>query len=112
MLVDMASVDDQQQWKKIEDKLYQAQIEFKQKTKSSDDLTNENDNIYSSNEYDNSFERFNDIRDRCDNFSWNVINNDSHILTLTSYKRWDELVCALSDVDLNSTYEYVCQYGL
>jgi hypothetical protein len=112
MLVDMASVDDQQQWKKMEDKLYQAQIEFKQKTKSSDDLTNENDNIYSSNEYNNSFERFNDIRGLCNYVTWDVINNDSNIFTFTSYKIWDKLVCSLSDIDHNSTYEYVCQYGL
>jgi len=110
MVVDMVSVDYQQPWKKIEDKFYQAQIK---KSKSSDDLMNENDHTYSSDEYNNnSFERFNDIRGLCDYFAWNVINNDSHIFILTSYKIWDKLVCSLSDIDLNSTYEYVCQYGL
>ncbi len=96
MLVDMVSVDYQSQWKKMKDKFYQAQI---RKRKSSDDMIND-------------FERFNDIRGLCDRFEWNVINNDSHIFILTSYKIWDKLVCSLSDIDLNSTYEYVCQYGL
>jgi hypothetical protein len=112
MLVDRGSDDDQHQWKKMEDKLYQARIELKQKTKSSDHLTVKNDHIYSSDDYNNSLERFNDIRGLCDHFVWNVINNDSHIFTFTTYKIWDKLVCSLSDIDLNSTYEYVCQYGL
>jgi len=112
MFVDMVSIDDQQQWKKIEDKLYQVQTEFKQKTKSSDNLTNENDHIDSSDEYNNPFERFNHIRGLCNHFAWNVINNDSHIFIFTTYKIWDKLVCSLSDINLNSTYEYVCQYGL
>jgi len=118
MFMDMVSANDRAEWQMIEDKLYQARLEFKPKTKSSDftngdkkNNRNENDHIYSSDEDNDAFERFNDIRRLCDQFAWNVFNNDSHIFTFTTYKILDKLVCSLSDINLNLTYEHVCQYG-
>jgi hypothetical protein len=118
MFMDMVSASDRAEWQIIENKLSQARLEFKPKPKSfrltKGDKKNgrvENDNIYASDEDKNAFERFDDIRDLCDQFAWNVFNNDSHIFTFSTYKIWDKLVCSLSDIDLNSTYEHVCQYG-
>ncbi|CAF3277883.1 unnamed protein product [Rotaria sp. Silwood2] len=117
--MDMVPANDRADWRIIEDKLYQAQLEFEPNTKSSNftngDETNdrdENNHIYSSDEDNNVFERFDNIRGFCDQFAWNVFNNDSHIFTFTTYKIWDKLICSLSDIDLNSTYEHVCQYVL
>ena len=103
MFMDKVLKNDQPEWQIIEDKLHQARLDFKPTIKSSDS-TNEDED-------DETFKRFNDIRGLCDEFAWNVLNNDSNIFTFTTYKVWDKLSCSLSDVDLNSTYEYVCQYG-
>jgi hypothetical protein len=110
--MDMVSAADRNEWQIIEDKLYQARLEFKLKTESSNATNgNEKNQIYSSDEDDDAFERFNNIRNLCDQFAWNVLNNNSHIFTFTTYKIWGKLVCSLSDIDLNSTYEHVCEYG-
>ncbi|CAF3822318.1 unnamed protein product, partial [Rotaria sp. Silwood1] len=118
MFMDMVSATDRAEWQIIEDKLYQVRFEFKLKTKSSN-ATNgdENNHIDSSDEDNDAFERFKNIRSLCDQFAWNVLNNNSHIFTFTAYKIWDKLVCSLSDIDLNSTYEHqlstwIIVYGL
>ncbi len=118
MFTDMVSTSDRAEWQIVENKLYQARLEFKPTTKSFESTNgnetndrDENDHIYSSDEDNDAFERFDDIRGLCNQFAWNVFNNDSHIFTFTTYKIWDKLVCSLSDVDKNSTYEHVCQYG-
>jgi hypothetical protein len=119
MFMDMVSANDRTEWQIIEDKLYQARVEFKPMTKSSD-FTNgdnkkdrdKNNRSYSSDDDNDAFERFADIRSLCDQFAWNALNNNSHVFTFTTYKIWDKLVCSLSDIEKNSTYEHVCQYGL
>lgn len=115
MFTDMVLTNDRTEWQILENKLYQARLEFKPKTNSSiltnGILRNDHDNIYSSDEDKEAFQRFKDIRGLCHQFAWTVLNNNSHIFTFTTYKIWDKLICSLSDIDLNTTYEHVCQYG-
>jgi hypothetical protein len=94
IFVDRILATDQAEWQTMEDKLYQARLQFKPKTKSF-----------------NIIERFDKIRGLCDQFAWNIFNNDSHLVSFSTYKMSNKLICSLSDVDLNSTSEYICEYG-
>lgn len=111
MFMDMILTQDQSEWEVMENKIYQARLNFKPKRNTSN-LKNESNDIYSSDMDKDVFQRFNDIRDLCQYFAWSVFNNNSDTFIFTTYKLSDKIVCSLSDVDLNSTYEHVCQYGL
>ena len=116
--MDRVLASEQVEWQIMEDKLYQARLQFKPKTRSFN-LKNKNtknnsvriNRVYSSDEDKNAIERFNSIRGLCDQFALNIFNNDSHLVSFSTYKMSNKLVCSLSDVDLNSNYEYVCEYG-
>lgn len=94
----------------IENKLSPARLEYKLKQKSFR-LTEENQKSGDVENDHNNIERFDTIRHRCDQFAWNVLSNDSHLFIFTTYKIWNQSVCSLSDIQRNSTYAYVCQYG-
>jgi hypothetical protein len=108
IFVDRILATDQTEWQTMEDKLYQARLQFKPKTKS---FNLKNNHIYSSDEDKDIIERFDKIRGLCDQFAWNIFNNDSHLVSFSTYKMSNKLICSLSDVDLNSTSEYICEYG-
>ena len=106
------------EWQIMEDKFYQARLQFKPKTRSfnlKNKKTKNNsvkiDRLYSSDEDKNAIERFNSIRGLCDQFALNIFNNDSNLVSFSTYKMSNKLICSLSDIDLNSSYEYVCEYG-
>jgi hypothetical protein len=57
------------------------------------------------------FEKLDDIKGICDQIDWNVINNDSTVYILTTYLISDKIVCSLSNVEADTEYEHVCEYG-
>ena len=79
-------------------------------------VTNNNDEY----EYDDldspdesdEFEQIEDIRGICDQIHWNVFNNNSNVFILTTYIVSDKIVCSLSDVEPNTKYHHVCEYGM
>ena len=106
------------EWQIMGDKLYQARLQFKPKTRSfnlkTKNTTNSPvkiDRVYSSNEDENAIERFDNIGGLCDHFALNIFNNDSNLVSFHTYKMSNKLICSLSDIDVNSSYEYVCEYG-
>jgi hypothetical protein len=103
------STSDQMEWQAIEDRLHQARLEFNPKDKLMNSTTDEMNSFYD--EENNSFKRFNSIRGLCDQFAWNALNNHSHTFIFSTYKNWDKVVCSLSDIDHNSTYPHMCEYG-
>jgi hypothetical protein len=56
-------------------------------------------------------EQFDNIRNVCDTLAWNVLKNDSDVFILTRYLMSDKIVCSINDIEPNSSYEYMCQYG-
>ena len=58
------------------------------------------------------FEKLDDIKGICDQIDWNVINNDTTVYILTTYLIEDKIVCSLSNVEPNTEYEHVCEYGM
>jgi len=56
-------------------------------------------------------EQFDNIRSVCDTLTWNVLKNDSDVFILTRYLMSDKIVCSINDIEPNSSYEYMCQYG-
>ena len=116
--MDRVLASEQAEWQIMEDKLYQARLQFKPKIKSFNlrNKTTKNNivkinRVYSSDEDKDAIERFDSIRRLCDQFALNIFNNDSHLVSFSTYKMSNKLICSLSDVDLNSNYEYVCEYG-
>ena len=118
MFTDMILSSDRGGWRIIEDKLSKARLgskptqnSFRFTKRGGKSIRVKNDTIYPSDENKNTVERLDNIRHFCDESAWNVFNNDSYTFIFSTYKIWDKLVCSLSDIDLNSTYEHVCQYG-
>ncbi|UJR12020.1 hypothetical protein I4U23_016198 [Adineta vaga] len=103
IFVDSMLTNEHNEWQIMEDKLYEAVGKNE---------SEENIDIYSSDNEKDIFERFNNIRGLCHQFAWNVLNNNSHVFLFSTYKISNKLICSLNDIDLNSTYEYVCQYVL
>ena len=102
----MISATDRANWRANEKKLHQARLEFEQDG-------NRNNTIYASDDDEkDDFQWFDRIRNLCQGLAWNVMKNDSRLFSFTTYKMSNTVTCALSDADLNSTYEYTCQYGL
>ena len=96
----MISATDRANWRATEEKLYQARLEFEQ-----DDNQNKDDDEA------NDFQWFDRIRNLCQGLAWNVMKNDSRLFSFTTSQMSNTMTCALSDADLNSTYEHTCQYG-
>ncbi len=109
--MNMITADEKAGWQIIKNTSFQVRLRLKPK-RISFLLTQGDKNSTAVKNGDKNIQEFDTIRDRCDQFEWSVQNNDSHIFTFTTYKNWNKVVCLLSDTDLNSTYEYVCQYGL
>ena len=96
-------------WRMMKDQLYRARVNSKHHDMSVNLRNTTTTNV--SREKNDEFERLDQIRDLCHQFAWNVLNNDSHLFVFSTYILSNEMVCSLSDVDLNSTYPYACQYG-
>ena len=80
-------------------------------------IINNNDDEYEYDDLDSpdesdEFERLNDIRGICAQIDWNVFNNNSNVYILTTYIVSDKIVCSLSDVEPNTQYHHVCEYGM
>jgi hypothetical protein len=58
------------------------------------------------------FEQIEDIRGICDRIYWNVENDNSTVYLLTTYIVLDKTACSFSDVEINTEYPHVCEYGL
>jgi hypothetical protein len=60
------------------------------------------------------FEQIKDIRGICDDIHWNALinNNNATVYILTTYNILNKVVCSLSDVDPQTKYHHVCEYGL
>ena len=110
----MVSTGDRVSWKVTENKLYQARLKFEPEERSPHITpASPNYTIDSSDaDQDDDVEWFDQISDICQGLAWNVVKNDSRLFSFTTYKISGTMTCALSDADLNSTYEYACQYGL
>jgi len=73
----------------------------------------EYDDLDSSDESDE-FDQIENIRGFCDEIHWNVLNNtnNSTVYILTKYNMSNKSVCSLSDVEPQTKYPHVCEYGL
>jgi hypothetical protein len=60
------------------------------------------------------FEQLDDIRGICDDIRWNVLNDtiNTTVYILTKYNELDKVICSLSDVQLQTRYHHICEYGL
>lgn len=58
------------------------------------------------------FERIENIQRICDRIDWNVRNNHSTIYILTTFLISDKIVCSISNVESDSEYEHICEYGM
>ncbi len=60
------------------------------------------------------FEQIENIHSFCDEIHWNVLNdiNKSTVYILTTYNMLNKSVCSLSDVEPQTKYRHVCEYGL
>jgi hypothetical protein len=58
------------------------------------------------------FEKLEDIRGICDQIHWNVLNDNSSVYILSTYIVSDKIVCSLSDVEGNTEYHHICEYGM
>ncbi|CAF3691051.1 unnamed protein product [Rotaria sp. Silwood1] len=56
------------------------------------------------------FEQIDDVREICDQVVWNVMKNDSQVYTLTTFLRTNQIICSLSDTDLNIKYNHVYEH--
>jgi hypothetical protein len=98
------------------------QQSFKQ-YQSNDSIVINNSNVTNNNdeyEYDDldspdesdEFEQIEDIRGICNQIHWNVFDNNSNVFILTTYIVSNKTVCSLSDVEPNTKYHHVCEYGM
>ena len=73
----------------------------------------EYDDLDSSDEVDE-FEQIGDTHRICDDLHWNVLNEASNatVFLLTKYNMSDKIICSLSDIDPQTKYHHVCEYGL
>ena len=60
---------------------------------------------------DDDLKRFDDIRKVCDQFTWNALENNSTMFLLSRYLMSNKLICSVSDIDSNISYQHMCQYG-
>ena len=58
------------------------------------------------------FEQIEDIRGICNQIHWNAFNNNSSVYILTTYIVSNKIVCSLSDVEPNTNYHHICEYGM
>jgi hypothetical protein len=72
----------------------------------------EYDDLDSSDESDE-FEQIENIRGFCNEIHWNVLNNNNNstVYILTKYNMSNKTVCSLSDVEPQTKYHHVCEYG-
>jgi hypothetical protein len=57
------------------------------------------------------FEQIDDIRGICDQIHWNALHNESTVYILTTYIISNKTICSLSDVEIDTEYNHVCEYG-
>jgi hypothetical protein len=57
------------------------------------------------------FEQIDDIRGICGQIHWNALHNNSTIYILTTYIISNKTICSLSDVEIDTEYNHVCEYG-
>ncbi|CAF0753896.1 unnamed protein product [Adineta ricciae] len=109
-LGDRMLTNEHRDWRMMKDQFYRALVNSKHHDKSfnlrNTIITN------ASREKNDMFERLDQIHDLCYQFAWNVLSNDSHLFVFSTYILSNKTICSLSDVDLNSTYTYACQYVL
>jgi len=60
---------------------------------------------------DDDSKQFDDIRKVCDQFAWDVLDNNSTIFLLTKYLISNKIICSISDIDPDITYQHMCQHG-
>lgn len=58
------------------------------------------------------FEQLQTIRGICDQVAWNTLNNNATVYILTKYILGNKVVCSLTDIEPDTKYHYVCEYGL
>ncbi|CAF0859125.1 unnamed protein product [Adineta steineri] len=57
-------------------------------------------------------EQLDNILKVCDQFVWNVLEEDPQFFLLTRYLVSNKFICSISDIDLSIHYKYMCQYVL
>ncbi|CAF1247712.1 unnamed protein product [Rotaria sordida] len=56
--------------------------------------------------------QLNDIRKVCDQFVWNIVESDSNVFLLTRYLISNTIICSISNIDPDMSYQHICQYVL
>jgi len=60
---------------------------------------------------DDDSKQFDDIRKVCDQFAWDVLDNNSTIFLLSKYVLSNKIICSITDIDPDINYQHMCQHG-
>lgn len=106
---DEISLNDAMSWQSAEDKFEKARLNLKYNNKidSFDDIqTSDTTEIIQ-----NDSEQLDNIKHVCNKIVWSVSNNSGDVFILIRYSMSDKTICSIENIEIDRSYEYLCQYG-
>ncbi|CAF0844794.1 unnamed protein product [Adineta steineri] len=109
---------DHKKWQMAENKFRKIRLKYSKKQVKKVDQPRHETTLYDDveinhiDDLNDDSEQLDNILKVCDQFVWNVLEEDPQLFLLTRYLVSNKFICSISDIDLSIRYKYMCQYVL